>query len=156
MIDSVAKQIIRMELEEALLHYEDYKKGYTIPYKFVPYLEMLHEIDYINAYIYSKINHRDKNEHEALSCFISGKRIPEIIAAFKKRDLPIEDIRGWIYGDEDHEGFIPYLFDKFIELNRYCPFCNLNTKNTNAVASPYPTSGKVCPHKEIEWSEEDV
>jgi len=153
-IDNVAKQIIRMELEEALLNYEDYKKGYTIPYKLVPYLDMLDEIDEIRSYIYSKINYKHKDEHKALVLFTSGNRVPDIIDKLRKCEIYSSDIRAWIYGDEEIVGFIPAMFDKFIELNRYCPFCN--TGSSGGPASQYPLSGKVCPHKEMEWSEEEA
>lgn len=152
-IDSAARQIMRQELEEALYRYDDYKKGYTIPYKLQPYLEILDEVDWIRGYVYSKIKYKHKYEHKALCLFLSGKRIHEIRLQFRKEGLPTSDITAWFYGDDEHEGFIIAMFDKFLKLNSYCPFCNFS--NDSGKASGPKLSGTVCPCKEIEWAEEE-
>jgi len=151
--NNVAKQIIRQNLEEALLRYDEYKKGYTIDDIFIPYIQMLDEIDAVQEYIYSKNSYSSKNEYEALKMFITRIRFEDIVIKMTKLGIDAAEVRSWFYGSEEREGFITAMFDKFLKMNRYCPFCNVTGVEANT--SSYPLNGKVCPHREIEWMEEE-
>ena len=107
----------------------------------------------ISIDVYAKINYKHKNEHKALVMFLSGKRVNDIVNLLRKCEIHFDEVRGWFYGDEEMEGFIPAMFEKFLKMNRYCPFCN--TGSLGGPDSLYPLNGTVCPHKEFEWSEEE-
>lgn len=133
-----------MNLEEALKSYGDFKAGRQVHWKLRPYLEMLDEGDHVGAYLIGTISRRD--EHRFLKGFTKERSSSGIRIGMISSDPG--EIGKWI------KDFVDAMFVRFLELNRYCPFCSVQGGGNNG-GSPYPLSSKACPHRELEALEEE-
>lgn len=149
------KRTIQLQLEEALLRYGDFKAGAKVPELLRAYLTILDEVDAVGAYISGKNAYHTRHEYKALTLFLDGRRIAEVGREMRPSGATFDDVHAWIYGTETRDGLVSAMYAKFVRLNRYCPFCELAEGTGQSKGASYPLTGKTCPHREIEWEEEE-
>ena len=150
MIKGASRQLVYRHIQEALLFYSKFKKGEGVPHLFKAYLDTLEEDSVIQNYQLGLKSF----ELRAVILYLEGLR-PEQIAKhtdFKSKNIALNDIRIWIYGNREVFGLINTMFGVFIKQSRFCPFCHDSKRYGDKSYVP-KHSGTVCPHREM-WEEE--
>lgn len=139
------KKEIRLNLEKALQHYGDFRAGRPVHWKLRPYLEMLDEGDHVGAYLIGALGRREA--YRILKGFVNGTPLAELGAG--KNGGGQGEAKTWI------EDFVDAMLDKFLEINRHCPFCDAaqGADKSKSGGAPYSLSGKWCPHRMLDGEE---
>ena len=150
MIRGLGRQLIYRHIQEALLFYSKYKKGEEVPHLFRAYLDTLEE----DSVVYNYSLGLKSYEQKAVSMYLDGLR-PEQIAQgqeFKSKNISLNDIRIWIFGNREVFGLVNTMFGVFMKQANFCPFCHDSKRSGNKSYVP-KHSGTVCPHREM-WEAE--
>ena len=146
-ITSEKIRVIKMELEAALMQYDNYKAGKKIPWEYLPHLQILDEVDVVGAYLNGVIGQR--KEHATLKLFLGGLSVEGLIA---RNGISPAQIMQWV------NKFVDFVLERFLQLNEFddCPFCNQgNVRSSGPAPNVYPLHGRMCFHRELRWVEEE-
>ena len=150
MIRGASRQLVHRQIQEALHYYSKYKKGVAVPHLFKAYLDVLEE----DSAIYNYTLGLNSYEHKVVTMYLDEQR-PEQIAGsreFKSKNISINDIRIWIFGNREVFGLVNTMFSVFMKQSNFCPFCHDSKRFGNKSYVP-KHSGTVCPHREM-WEQE--